>query len=148
MLTFFLAYLLYFVIQPANFSISAICVSSTRTAVSWSSSEDHRKEEEVHSHYLLHRSTCRERFRRIQLAIQHILIAKRYQKIDDRCNKTRTQDTLTMAILLTIDNNQINIQNPNLKPDWDSCISIMNSRCRHFLAKHTVLKSINSISFP
>lgn len=74
------------------------------------------------------------------------LHSQKVSKIDDRCNKTRTQDTLTMDILLTIDNNQINIQNPNLKPDWDSCI--MNSRCRHFLAKHTILKSINSISFP
>jgi len=78
LLKFFLAYLLYFGILSASFSVSALSLPSARTAVSWSSSKDRRKE--AHSHYLLHRSTCRERLLRIQLASQHVLIAKRYQK--------------------------------------------------------------------
>lgn len=51
-------------------------------------------------------------------------------KIEDRCNKTRTQDPLTMDTPLTIHNNLINIQPPNLKAYWDGCI--MNSRWRFF----------------
>lgn len=56
--------------------------------------------------------------------------SQKVSKINDRCNKTRTQDTLTMDTPLTIDNNQIDVQNPNLNPD--SCVSIMNSRHGNF----------------
>lgn len=66
-------------------------------------------------------------------------------KIDDRCNKTRTQGTLTMDTV-----NHKLTSNHHTKPPSKASLGWLFSKLKmqiffFFLAKHTVLKSINSI---